>query len=183
MARRLATLRLRTRIALCLALVSVPVAIAAGYAIARDSRSDERLCTLIAGMSGVRVNVVVPGLREQVERYVAVARKRHHTVKGVVRAVRHHLRGRLGSVVICVDGRCVRRPLRTSTLYGAPAATGPRRVRVSVAVVRPGAPWQVAHATVRLQRDEPNGPGCGTWWNAAVQMRDSRLTAISGSSS
>jgi hypothetical protein len=184
MVRRLSALRPRTRIALSLVLVSVPAAIVAGYLVHRVT-DENRICTLVAGVSGLSVHLELPGLAEAHDRVVNRQVALHHHPTSIRRAVNADLRTRFGirRVIVCAAGRCASHPVGDVGGFGVRPpirATGPDRLRVSVAVDRPGAPWQVAHTTVRLQRDEPNGPGCGTWWRAAVVMRDGKLVTIRG---
>jgi hypothetical protein len=184
MVRRLSALRPRTRIALSLVLVSVPAAVVAGYLVHRVT-AEERFCTLMAGVSGLSVRLELPGLTQAHDRAIHRQVALHHPPASIRRAVNADLGARFGirRVVVCATGRCASHPVGDVGGFGVwppIRATGPDRIRVSVAVDRPGAPWQVAHTTVRLQRDEPNGPGCGTWWNAAVRMRDGQLVTTRG---
>jgi hypothetical protein len=181
MLRRLAALRLRTRVALTAGLVSAPVAVVVVVLLAgRDA--DNRFCTMVGGITGVTVSVPIPGLKAKADAF-----ERRAVRDGTIRSIRRYearldryLQSASGirGVVVCVDGRCVRS--RTADIGDLPVplgvrADGPRRVPVFVAIDRPARPVQVATGTVRLTRQEPNGPGCGTWWNGSGRVVDDRV--------
>jgi len=76
---------------------------------------------------------------------------------------------RADRVTVCAAGRCNRLDRRaTAVEFGVPAK-GPRSVSVLLVAERDGKPADVRSAVVRLARDEPNGPGCGTWWHKRVR--------------
>ena len=78
---------------------------------------------------------------------------------------------------------CVRRQCRE--LRGEPPrrlialrADGPDEVDVVLTLDRGAAATRVMTTRVRLRRDEPNGPGCGTWWNAAAMFHEGRFEQV-----
>ena len=122
------------------------------------SRGDDsrRVCTLIGSENGV--GVTIP------------------------RTERH-----LRRVVACVGDRCGRldppqdHPPRDRVGFIAipDREAGPRAVDVRLVIERAGRPAEVTTTSVRLQRFEPNGPGCGgTWWSAGVVYRNGELRAV-----
>ncbi|HEY4096864.1 MAG TPA: hypothetical protein VGM33_15190 [Baekduia sp.] len=181
MLRRLAALRLRTRVALTAGLVSVPVAVVVVVLLAgRDA--DDRFCTLMAGFSGVSVSVPIPGLKAKADAFQrrAVRDGTIHRISRFDGRLDRYLQSSLGirGVVLCVDGRCGTHRLsgmRVIAPAAAVRADGPRRVQVVVAIDRPARPLQVATGAVRLTRNEPNGPGCGTWWRGEGRVVGDRV--------
>jgi hypothetical protein len=76
---------------------------------------------------------------------------------------------RADRVTVCAAGRCSRLDRRaTAVEFGVPA-DGPRSVSVLLVAERDGKPADVRSAVVRLERSEPNGPDCGTWWHTGVR--------------
>jgi hypothetical protein len=76
---------------------------------------------------------------------------------------------RADRVTACVAGRCNQLDRRASAVEFDIPADGPRSVSVLLVAERDGKPADVPSGAVRLERSEPNGPGCGTWWNARVR--------------
>jgi hypothetical protein len=181
MLRRLAALRLRTRVALTAGLVSVPVA--AGVVVLPAGRdAGDRVCTVMAGITGASVSVPIPGLKAKADAFERRAARdgRLRSLSQFKTKLDRYLQSSSGirGVVVCVDGRCATYPVayfRDFPALGSVRAGGPRRVPVVVAIDRPARPVQVATGTVRLTRQEPNGPGCGTWWHGHGRVVGRRI--------
>jgi hypothetical protein len=181
MLRRLAALRLRTRVALAAGLVSVPVAAVVVVLVVVGGVGD-RSCTLMAGFTGVSVSVPIPGLKAKADAFQrrAVRGGTLHRIPQFEAKLDRYLQSSLGirGVVVCVDGRCGTHSLSSMRVIApgtAVHADGPRLVPVVVAIDRPARPVQVASGTVRLTRQEPNGPGCGTWWSGSGHIVGDRV--------
>jgi hypothetical protein len=76
---------------------------------------------------------------------------------------------RADRVTVCAAGRCNRLDRRATAVELGVPADGPKSVSVLLVVERDSEPADVRSAVVRLERFEPNGPGCGTWWNTRVR--------------
>jgi hypothetical protein len=103
------------------------------------TREDSKICTLIGGITGVTVDL----------------------------APEH--RPDAGRVTVCAGGDCRRLRRGAVAIHFPVQADGPRRVSLTVIAEHPGEPTEVSSGVVRLERSEPNGPGCGTWWNTEVR--------------
>jgi hypothetical protein len=141
-----------------------------------------RLCTRIGSWSGVGVDLGLDRLHNALDAvrlhrsfYRSRRAEQRRRLERVIRAhgIRH--------VVLCANARCREAALVEFLSNGAlldDTAHGPDLVRVTVVVERRDQPLQEAASTVRLERFEPNGPGCGTWWTAGMRLRGERLIVI-----
>jgi hypothetical protein len=122
----------------CIALV------AAGAGVAFAVASDEKLCTLVGGMTGVTVQLPDGDPRDA------------------------------GRTTVCVEGHCRRVTRQVAGALFPLEASGPRVVSVVFVLERMGEAADVRVMSARLKRFEPNGPGCGTWWTAVVRPEQAR---------
>jgi hypothetical protein len=56
---------------------------------------------------------------------------------------------------------------------------GRGHLEVNAIIDRRGRPLQLASGTIEVRRFEPNGPGCGTWWQGAGRVENSRIIDLS----
>jgi hypothetical protein len=129
---------LRSRLRATRAVVGGIAVLAAGAGAAFALTRDEKACTLIGSSNEVTVRLIAADRRE------------------------------LKRATVCVDGRCTRWLRGTSDVFVPVKATGPRVVPVLLVLERAGEPADVRAMNTRLERFEPNGSGCGTWWRANV---------------
>lgn len=130
------------------------IAVATGVAVVVSLIGGEQVCTMIGGTNGVSARVVdrVPGLER---------------------------------AVLCVEAECEDldepRPMPIDgpfpeTVVLSPSEVGPgTEVDVVLVLDRRRGARKIRSTRVTLRRSEPNGPECGTWWNASVRFVDDRL--------
>jgi hypothetical protein len=144
--------------------------------------SNPRACTLIGSETGVFVGLgldhlaaVTRSATERLDDPRAPLAQRRRRIERFIRS-----KG-VRRVVACANAGCHEATVGdivSNEMLVTLKANGPDLVHVTLAVDRRDRPLQLAAGAVRLQRDEPNGPGCGTYWNAAVQVRGSRLVTM-----
>jgi hypothetical protein len=114
--------------------------------------------------------------------------RRRMPIRQALRSIeaRLHASSGIRRVAVCPAGRCRDVPLRTFVdgfggtqvpLRGDDA--GPDPVAISVIIDRVGQPLQLASGTVHPHRFEPNGPGCGTWWEGAGRVEGAAVRDVS----
>ena len=137
--------RLTVRRAVALGYVAFVVA---GAGVAFAVTRDEKVCTLIGGLTGVTVHLP-EGDRRDADR-----------------------------TTVCVEGRCRRVPRQAAGALFPLKASGPRLVQVVFVLERDGEPADVRVMRTRLKAFQPNGPDCGSpFWTADVTPQQARPVA------
>ena len=117
----------------------VIVVVAAASGTAFALTRQGKACTLIGSINGVTVRLSAADLRK------------------------------LKRAAVCVGDRCTRSKHPARRVFFPVKASGPKLVPVFLMLEREGEPADMRAVRVRLRRFEPNGPGCGTWWNRSLQ--------------
>jgi hypothetical protein len=176
---RLAGVRLR-RAAL---LICGPIA--AMTVVALAMARDDRFCTLMATYDGVVVSVV-PWKEEQprIDALLAAVHREHPRWR-LGRSMREATRraraaSPLRHATVCVDRRCVTRRPPFGFGITLPGGEGAYRREVRVFLHYKDGRRPALRARVMMQPNEINGPGCGTYWQAALHVEDGRLVVDRG---
>lgn len=146
---------------------------------------EDRLCTLMAAYQGVVVHVV-PFDEEhpRIEALLTAVHREHPRwpLGRAEREVRRRARAAspLRFATVCVDRRCVTRRPPLGFGVTLPGGDGAYRHEVRVFLHYKDGRRPALRARVMMQANEINGPGCGTYWQAALHVGGRRLVVDRG---